>query len=61
VGTLGVVRERLAPEGQVLIRGELWRAVTQTGPVEPGTRVRVVAVDGLTLRVGKADAEGGNP
>ena len=61
VGRLGVVRERLAPEGQVLIHGELWRAVAEGGPFEPGARVRVVAVDGLTLRVGKADAEGGNP
>ncbi len=61
VGQLGVVRERLAPEGQVLIHGELWRAVAEGGPFEPGARVRVVVVDGLTLRVGKADAEGGNP
>jgi len=61
VGKLGVARERLAPEGHVLIQGELWRAVAEGGPFEPGTQVRVVAVDGLTLRVGKADAERGNP
>jgi membrane-bound serine protease (ClpP class) len=61
VGTLGVVRERLAPEGHVLVHGELWRAVAEGGSLEPGAQVRVLAVDGLTLRVGKADAERGNP
>ncbi|MBI2160484.1 MAG: nodulation protein NfeD [Candidatus Rokubacteria bacterium] len=61
VGQLGTVRERLAPEGQVLVQGEIWRAVTEGAPVEPGARVRVLAVDGLTLTVGKADAEGRDP
>ena len=61
VGTLGVARERLAPEGHVQVHGELWRAVAEGGPLEPGAQVRVLAVDGLTLRVGKADAERGNP
>jgi membrane-bound serine protease (ClpP class) len=61
VGTLGVARERLAPEGHVLVHGELWRAVAEGGPLEPGAQVRVLGVDGLTLRVGKADAERGNP
>jgi membrane-bound serine protease (ClpP class) len=61
IGQLGVVRERLAPEGLVLVQGELWRAVAEAAPLEPGVRVRVLAVDGLTLRVGKADAEGRDP
>jgi membrane-bound serine protease (ClpP class) len=61
VGQVGVVRERCAPEGQVLVQGELWRAEAEAPPLEPGVRVRVLAVDGLTLRVGKADAEGGDP
>ncbi len=61
IGQLGFVRERLAPEGLVLVQGELWRAVAEAAPLEPGVRVRVLAVDGLTLRVGKADAEGRDP
>jgi membrane-bound serine protease (ClpP class) len=61
VGQLGVVRERCAPQGQVLVQGELWRAEAEAPPLEPGVRVRVLAVDGLTLRVGKADAEGEDP
>ena len=57
VGKAGVARETLAPEGHVAVQGELWRAVAQDPPVEPGTPVRVVAVEGLTLKVVK-DAEG---
>ena len=61
VGQLATVKERLAPEGQVLVSGEIWRAVAEGEPVDAGARVRVVAVDGLTLRVAKADTKGGAP
>ena len=57
VGKLATVRERLAPEGQVLVAGEIWRAVADGEPLEPGVQVRIVAVDGLTLRVAKTEAE----
>ena len=53
IGQTGVVREPLAPTGQVAIQGELWRAVVEGEAVEPGTPVRVIAVDGLTLKVVK--------
>jgi membrane-bound serine protease (ClpP class) len=58
VGQTGVARGPLSPEGQVLVQGELWRAVVRGTPVEEGARVRVVGVNGLTLTVEKA-AEGG--
>ncbi|MBI1736170.1 MAG: nodulation protein NfeD [Candidatus Rokubacteria bacterium] len=61
VGQTGVAREDLAPEGQVTIQGEIWRAVAASGPVATGSRVRVVDIDGLTLKVVKADAERGAP
>jgi membrane-bound serine protease (ClpP class) len=51
VGRLGVTRSGLAPEGQVLIDGELWRAVSQDGTVAAGESVQVAAIDGLTLKV----------
>jgi membrane-bound serine protease (ClpP class) len=54
VGRLGVARSALAPEGQVLIDGELWRAVSQDGTVAAGEAVRVAAIDGLTLKVTKS-------
>jgi membrane-bound serine protease (ClpP class) len=59
VGETGVARDDLAPEGQVTVHGEIWRAVATNGPVSAGSRVRVVAVDGLTLKVVPAEAEGG--
>jgi membrane-bound serine protease (ClpP class) len=54
VGRLGVARSALAPEGQVMIDGELWRAVSQDGAVAAGEPVRVAAIDGLTLKVTKS-------
>jgi membrane-bound serine protease (ClpP class) len=52
IGDVAQVRESLDPEGQVFIQGALWRARTTGGDtIEPGNRVRVKAVDGLTLEV----------
>ena len=46
LGQLGVVRERLAPQGIVFVRGELWQARTNDGaPLEPGTSVKVEKID----------------
>ncbi|MGH7305473.1 MAG: NfeD family protein, partial [Candidatus Rokuibacteriota bacterium] len=59
VGKTGTVRERLGPEGQVMVSGEIWRALAEGEPLEPGTQVRVVGVNGLTLKVAKAEAKGG--
>ncbi|MBI3455189.1 MAG: nodulation protein NfeD, partial [Candidatus Rokubacteria bacterium] len=51
VGQVGVVRTPLDPEGQVFVRGEIWRAVSDAGAISEGERVRIVSVDSLTLRV----------
>jgi membrane-bound serine protease (ClpP class) len=51
VGRLGVARTALQPEGQVLIDGELWRAVSPDAAVGAGEPVQVTAIDGLTLEV----------
>jgi membrane-bound serine protease (ClpP class) len=58
IGAVAVARGELAPAGQVLVQGELWRAVAD-GPVADGARVRVVDVDGLTLKVVRSEAGGG--
>jgi membrane-bound serine protease (ClpP class) len=50
VGAVGVARGELAPAGQILVQGELWRAVSDA-PVADGGTVRVIGVDGLTLKV----------
>jgi membrane-bound serine protease (ClpP class) len=46
IGEVGEVREA----GMVLVSGELWKAAGPE-PLEPGTRVRVLGVHGLTLEV----------
>jgi membrane-bound serine protease (ClpP class) len=59
LGQTAIARGRLAPDGQVAIGGELWRAVADGEPVDDGATVRVVDVQGLTLRVVKAGNPGG--
>ena len=60
VGQSGVARGALEPEGQVSVHGEIWRAVADR-PLADGTRVTVVDVQGLTLKVKVvgSDAAGG--
>ena len=50
IGETGVVKTSLAPTGRIQVHGELWLARCST-PVAVGQRVRVTAVDGLTLDV----------
>ncbi len=50
IGEVGIASTALAPEGQVLVRGEYWNAVSDAA-ISPGTRVRVKAVESLKLRV----------
>jgi membrane-bound serine protease (ClpP class) len=59
VGQTAVVRTPLAPEGQVAVHGELWRAVAQDGPIAAGEPVTIVGVDGLTLTVARGAAASG--
>jgi membrane-bound serine protease (ClpP class) len=54
IGQIAEARSAIAPEGQAFMQGTLWRArlASEEGePVELGDRVRVEAVDGLTLVV----------
>lgn len=50
VGEIGEVRQDIDPEGRVFVHGELWKAVADE-PIARGTRVRVVAADGLLIKV----------
>src|SRR5215475_11047061 len=54
IGRLAVARSALGPEGQVQLDGEIWRAVSDGGAIAAGEQVRVMAVDGLTLKVSRA-------
>jgi len=53
VGKVGVVRSDLNPQGEVQVSGEAWTARPVEGeePIMVGTRVEVVAMEGLKLRV----------
>jgi membrane-bound serine protease (ClpP class) len=55
VGHVAVAMTPLAPTGQVEVRGEIWAARVASGgePVPAGTEVKVEAVDGLVLTVGR--------
>ena len=57
VGALAVVSAELAPEGWVQIGAERWRARVSPGrpPIPVGAKVRVLAVEGLLLRVEAAE------
>lgn len=51
VGSQGVVVSPLASEGLVKIRGELWRARSDSGEMKPGVEVVVVGQSSLKLVV----------
>lgn len=59
VGLVGEARAVLEPEGQVWVKGALWRGRAVDGPIARGSRVRVRRVDGLTLFVEKEDDDEG--
>jgi membrane-bound serine protease (ClpP class) len=54
VGSAASAMEALAPEGHVLVEGEIWNAVA-TEPVAAGARLRVVGHEQYLLRVAPID------
>ncbi len=55
VGMSGVASSDLDPSGMVHVNGEDWSAVSDTGEtIEQGSRILVIDVEGLTLKVFKA-------
>ena len=55
IGQVGTARTPLRPEGRIFVGGELWSARCEEG-AEAGDKVRVQAVKGLILMVGKEAA-----
>ncbi len=53
IGTIGVVKQALAPLGTVQVRSELWSAVADE-PLPAGERVVVTKIEGLKLHVARA-------
>ncbi len=53
VGAVGEARSDLSPQGVVFVQGELWTAESVDGWIPEGSRVQVVDVEGLRLKVRK--------
>ncbi|MFP6663083.1 MAG: nodulation protein NfeD [Deltaproteobacteria bacterium] len=56
IGALGEVREAIDPEGQIFVRGELWKARSRDR-LAVDRKARVISVEGLTLGVEAVDPE----
>ncbi len=50
IGEIGEALTDLAPEGRIYVHSEYWNA-TADAEIESGSRVEVVAVDGMRLKV----------
>jgi membrane-bound serine protease (ClpP class) len=50
-GEIGETLDPLNPSGRVMVRGEIWRAVSISGDMNKGEKIRVVEVKDLTLYV----------
>lgn len=51
IGETGETIDPLDPSGKVMVRGEIWKAVSVTGDLKAGEKVRVMEVRELTLYV----------
>ena len=50
IGSIGIAKTALRPDGKLAIHGELWDAVSDA-PAEAGTPAKILRVEGLTLHV----------
>ncbi len=53
IGQTAVARSALDPRGTVFVEGEIWNASLEDGRADPGEEVRIVAIEGLLLKVVK--------
>jgi membrane-bound serine protease (ClpP class) len=57
IGEVGTALETFRLRGQILVHGEVWKAITNE-KIKKGEEVRVVGIDGLKLRIQKLDSAG---
>jgi membrane-bound serine protease (ClpP class) len=57
VGAVGVCQAEIDPEGKIFVHGEYWNGISQE-VIQPKEKVKVIEVDGLTLKVEKLKQEG---
>ena len=53
IGKIAVVDVALEPKGVVMVEGELWTAISDSGRAEPEEEVVITKIEGLKLRVTK--------
>jgi membrane-bound ClpP family serine protease len=53
LGKKALVKQALRPHGMVMFKGELWAAVSESGPVEAGEEVTIKRVEDLIVYVSK--------
>jgi membrane-bound serine protease (ClpP class) len=51
IGETGEAISELNPNGRVLVHGEIWNAKTLEGIISAGEKIKVTAVQNLTLQV----------
>jgi len=56
IGSRGIARSDLTPEGKIQIHGELWNAILDSDKevIKKGDKIEVVRVEGMKLVVKKA-------
>lgn len=54
IGEIGEAQSDIDPEGRVFLHGEIWRARSDSR-IEKGEEIKVLAVEGLRLRVSKKE------
>ena len=57
IGEIGTALTDFGAQGKVQVHGEIWQA-SSSQPIESGNRVRVLAVEGLNIRVTRANGSG---
>jgi membrane-bound ClpP family serine protease len=51
IGKIAKARTPLTPEGQIVYKGEIWAAVSESGDIATGSQVIIIKLDGLILYV----------
>jgi len=59
LGKTAFTRTTLTPEGMIFFKGELWKAISESGKIEANHTVTITNIDGLTLHVKKLKNEEG--
>jgi len=54
IGKIGIAQTDINPKGKVFIEGEIWDAYAEE-PIKKGEEVEIVAVEGLKLKVKRAE------